>query len=78
MRPSMPLDSLRWNPADSRHMETAPTIIFNVGMKIIYRRDILEFISNSVVKTLLMVQWVVGSILHDGQNELFLIPASAP
>ena len=25
-----------------------------------------------------MVQWVVGSILHSGSIELFLIPASAP
>ena len=24
-----------------------------------------------------MVRWVVGSILHDGPIELFLIPASA-
>ena len=25
-----------------------------------------------------MVQWVVGSILHGGPIELFLVPASAP
>ena len=25
-----------------------------------------------------MVRWVVGSILHDGPIELFLVPASAP
>ena len=25
-----------------------------------------------------MVRWVVGSILHGGPTELFLIPASAP
>ena len=24
-----------------------------------------------------MVQWVVGSILHDGPTELFFVPASA-
>ena len=26
----------------------------------------------------LMVRWVVGSILHGGPIELFLVPASAP
>ena len=26
----------------------------------------------------LMVQWVVGLILHGGPIELFLVPASAP
>ena len=25
-----------------------------------------------------MVQWVVGSILHGGPTELFLVPASVP
>ena len=25
-----------------------------------------------------MVQWVVGSILHGGPIEIFLVPASAP
>ena len=31
-----------------------------------------------VVMGSLMVQWVVGSILHGGPIELFLVPASAP
>ena len=31
-----------------------------------------------MVKYLLMVQWVIGSILHGGTIELFLFPASAP
>ena len=32
---------------------------------------------SSVVERSLMVRWVVGSILHDGSIELFLIPDSA-
>ena len=32
----------------------------------------------SMVEHLLMVQWVVRSILHEGPIELFLVPASAP
>ena len=32
----------------------------------------------SMEKHSLMVQWIVGSILHGGPIELFLIPASAP
>ena len=31
-----------------------------------------------VVERLLMVRWVIGSILHGGPIELFLIPVSAP
>ena len=33
---------------------------------------------SSEVKRSLMVRWIVGSILHGGSTELFLIPASAP
>ena len=32
----------------------------------------------NVVEHLLMVKWVVGSILHGGPIELFLVPASDP
>ena len=32
----------------------------------------------SLYERSLMVQWVVGSIIHGGSIELFLIPASAP
>ena len=33
---------------------------------------------SSEVERSLMVRWIVGSILHGGSTELFLIPASAP
>ena len=33
---------------------------------------------SSVVRAFLMVRWVVGSILHGGPIELFLVPASDP
>ena len=33
---------------------------------------------SSVVEHLSMVWWIVGSILHGGTIDLFLIPASAP
>ena len=32
----------------------------------------------SVLERSLMVRWVIGSILHGGTIELFLVPASAP
>ena len=34
--------------------------------------------SSSTVERPLNVRWVVGSIPHDGLNELFSLPASAP
>ena len=33
---------------------------------------------SSEVGRSLMVRWIVGSILHGGPSELFLVPASAP
>ena len=33
---------------------------------------------SSVVRVLLMVRWVVGSILHGGPTELFLVSTIAP
>ena len=35
-------------------------------------------IGSSVVKVFTHVRWVVGSILHGGPIETFLVPASAP
>ena len=55
-----------------------------VVVKLLNERNVLfndarnTFCCSSLVDRPLMVQWYVGSNLHGGRIELFLVPASAP
>ena len=46
---------------------------FGNDLVVVAERDVAPWQERS-----LMVRWVVGSILHGGHIEIFLVPASAP
>ena len=59
--------------SDSERERKEGNVLFNDALNTFWGAG-----RSSEVERLLMVRWIVGSILHGGPIELFLIPASAP